>query len=109
MASIRHKRGDTFDWLLLMPETDFADGYFIGWTVAAQLRKATGRLISELITTWADPEEETRVLRLFADQTKGWPVGVHEIDVQFTRASDGLIRSTETISAEIVKDVTILS
>jgi hypothetical protein len=105
---IQHKRGDTFDQLLLMPEADFPDGYFLLWNVNAQIRTPRGKLICDFVTSWADPAADTRILRLFADDTATWPLGDQEIDVQFTRQSDGLIRSTETIAIEILRDVTQL-
>jgi hypothetical protein len=105
----RHKRGDTFLWLFVLPEGEYPDGFFDGWQVAAQIRtaKAKGKLIAELQPSWGDPAEATRILRLFAADTRLWPVGEHELDVQFTRTADGTIRSTETLVVEVVKDITI--
>jgi hypothetical protein len=100
------KRGDTCDLLLLMPEADFPDGYFLLWDVASQIRTPRGKLIADFDVSWAAPAEDTRTLRLFNDATEGWPVGEQEIDVQFTRQSDGFVRSTATILIEIVRDVT---
>lgn len=103
---IRHKRGDTFDRLLVIP-ADFADGYWVGWTVTAQIRTARGKLISDLVATWADPASTTRTLRLFDATTQDWPIADdHEIDVQFVRISDGTKRSTETLIVTVVRDVT---
>lgn len=106
MSDITHKRGDTFEWLLSFPEADYPDGYFVGWTVTAQIRTPTGRLIGNLTPTWADPAEDTRFLRLFADETSSWQVGEHEMDVQLVRDSDGLTKSTQTKTVEIIRDVT---
>ena len=105
MTSIPHKRGDTFDQLLLVPEV-FADGYWIGWSVTSQIRTARGKLIGDLVVSWADPAETTRILRLFSDDTTRWPVGDLEVDVQFVRDSDGLKRSTETVVVSVLRDVT---
>jgi hypothetical protein len=104
-VTVIHKRGDTFDQLLLIPDS-FADGYWIGWTATSQIRTARGKLIAPLTVSWADPAADTRVMRLFNDETAGWPVGDLEIDVQFVRNSDGLTRSTETIAVTILRDVT---
>jgi hypothetical protein len=106
---ILHKRGDTFLWLFVLPEDEYPDGYFTGWEVAAQIRtaKARGRLIAELEPSWGNPAETTRILRLFAADTRLWPVGEHELDVQFTRLSDGTIYSSDTLPVEITKDITI--
>lgn len=102
---MEHKRGDSFDYFLDIP-SDFEDGYFIGWAVAAQLRdQNTGNLIASLDTSWGDPET-TRRLYLRKLNTRAWPVTSAEFDVQFVRASDSFTTSTNTISVEIIKDVT---
>jgi hypothetical protein len=107
----RHKRGDTFLWLFVLPEDEYPDGYFVGWEVAAQIRTSAGnkgRLVADLDAEWGDPAESTRILMLsFDGSTTGWPVGDHELDVQFTRLSDGTIYSSDTLPVEITKDITI--
>lgn len=108
-TSIRHKRGDTAEWYLILPEEDFPDGYFDGWEIAAQIRQANEAIISSLEATWAEPAETTRTIRLFSADTRHWPVGFQEVDVQFTRTSDGYIRSSETFLVDVIKDVTIPS
>jgi hypothetical protein len=105
--SIAHKRGDTFEWILVLPENDYPDGFFVGWVTSCQIRSTSGRLIAELETSWAAPVEDTRSLRLFFEDTTGWKLGDHEADVQFTRTSDGFVKSTETFVVKIVKDITI--
>jgi hypothetical protein len=107
--TIRHKRGDTFLWLFVLPEGEYPDGFFNGWEVAAQIRtaKTRGKLIADLEPSWGDPAETTRILRLFAADTRLWPLGEHEMDVQFTRTDDETVRSTRTIVVEIVKDITL--
>jgi hypothetical protein len=104
---ILHKRGDTFAWLLELPEVDYPDGYFIGWEIAAQIRKPRGTLIDEFETTWAAPEADTRIIRIFAEDTTRWPIGDQEVDVQFTRIADQFVRSSETFIVKVVKDITI--
>jgi hypothetical protein len=108
VADIENKRGDTFEWLMSFPEVDYPDGYFVGWEVTAQIRTENGRLIGNLAATWADPAEDTRILRLFASasETSSWAVGEHELDVQLVRDSDGTTKSTATKIVEIIRDVT---
>jgi hypothetical protein len=102
---MEHKRGDSFDYVTTIPNT-FADGYFVGWTVASQLRNAkTNALVADLETSWNDPVT-TRNLRLLKVDTKAWPLGQLEFDVQFTRTSDGYTLSTSTVLFTLVKDVT---
>jgi hypothetical protein len=103
---ILHKRGDTFDRVLLIPEATFPDGYFLLWDVKAQIRTSRAKLVAELVTTWADPAADTRLLRLFSDPTTLWPLGDLELDVQFTRQADDFVRSTETLIVRVLKDIT---
>lgn len=104
-VTIEHKRGDTFDRLLVIP-ADYVDGYWIGWTVTAQIRTPRGKFISDFVTSWADPAATTRTVRLFDASTQDWPLGDQEIDVQFVRDSDGTIRSTVTLLVSVLRDVT---
>jgi hypothetical protein len=102
---VQFKRGDTFEFLLTVP-TDYVDGFWLEWDVTSQIRTPRGKLIADLTATWEDPAEDTRVLRLFYAETTGWPVGLQEVDVQFTKTSDDTVRSTQTLIVDVVKDVT---
>lgn len=115
-ATMEHKRGDTFDYVATIPDT-FTDGYFVGWDVTAQVRKAAsgplaqlsapvdGELVAQLDVTWTDPAT-TRELRLLKIDTKDWPLVPLEFDVQFRRVSDGYTLSTATEKLVVIKDVT---
>jgi hypothetical protein len=105
-VTIDHKRGDTFDRILLIPEATFVDGYFLLWTVASQIRTVRGKLVDVLTTSWADPAADTRFLRLLHESTALWPLGTLELDVQFTRTADGFVQSTETLLVNVLRDVT---
>lgn len=101
---MEHKRGDSFDYVTVIPD-NFGDGHFVGWRVASQVRNAkTGGLVATLTTQWGDAT--TRTLRLFAINTRDWPLGQVELDVQFTRESDGYTFSTDTVSFTVIRDVT---
>lgn len=99
------KRGSTFSLLLLMPAT-MADGFFIGWTVKSQIRTSEDRLVAELGCEWAAPASTTRMLRLFAANTTTWPVGLHALDVDFTRTADGWTFPTESWPVRVLRDET---
>lgn len=102
---MEHKQGDTFDYLTIIPST-FEDGHFSGWTVLSQVRHSkTGALVATLSTSWEDPAT-TRTLRLLALDTAGWPLAQLELDVQFTRTSDGYVMSTNTQLFALIRDVT---
>lgn len=108
MADLIHKRGDTFDLVWVLPDS-IADGEMVGWTGACQIRSSRSDLIATLTFSWVD-EPTRRVYRVFALETESWPVASahapHRLDVQFTRTSDGYVRSTPTTTVEIVDDVT---
>lgn len=101
-----HKRGDSFDILVTIPAR-FADGYFVGHTVASQIRQtgAEGAKVADLTCAWVDALT-TRALRLQCLDTSAWPVGAAQFDVQFTRTSDGFVLSSTTAPIFIVPDVT---
>jgi len=112
MKMLPHKRGDSFSRLTEIPVTNedgspaFADGYFVGWTVRAQVRTAKfDKFLSELECSWVDPLT-TRILRVQDFDTKNWELGPAEMDVEFTRVSDNFIQSTATLSFDVIKDVT---
>lgn len=105
-AEITHKRGDTFEALLTMPSS-FPDGYFVGWTATSEMRRTNGALIQAFSVEWRAPEANTRVLALTSDATASWPLGVHEVDVQFIRTSDGRKLSTKTFRVDVLKEVTV--
>ena len=106
MDALEIKRGDSFDYGVNIP-SEFADGHFVGWTVASQIRKknSAGTLIDTFTTSWDDPLT-TRKLRLLKIDTTAWPLGEAGFDVQFTRTSDSYRISTETATVVVVKDVT---
>ncbi len=88
-----------------IPEV-FADGYFVGWVVTAQIRTAQyDRLIADLTCTWED-DLTTRLLHIQDFATDDWAVGPAEMDIQFTRTLDDYTMSTQTLKVVIVKDVT---
>ena len=100
-----HKRGDTFAMLLQLPAR-FPDGMFANWTVTSQLRTVRGQLIDNITAAWADPVPGTaRVISLRCTDTREWPVGQAEFDVQLA-APDGFVVSTRTVTVYITRDAT---
>lgn len=105
--TIRHIRGDTFSYVLVIPET-IADGYFDGWTVLAQVRPepdARSKLLTTLTTSWLAPAEDTRQLQVSATpaQTEAWPRRC-VFDVQFT-SPGGVVLSASYVEVEVLPDV----
>lgn len=108
MADITHKRGDTFDQTIVLPDS-IADGEMVGWTGTSQLRTARGALVADLAVSWPD-DPVRRNVRLFFADTTGWqlsdPHALHVMDVEFVRTSDGYVRSTDTMTVAVIEDVT---
>lgn len=100
----QHKVGDSFTRSLEIPG-EFADGYFADWTVKSQVRTLAGLLVADVVCGWLDPAT-TRHLLLTVANTTAWKPGTVEMDVQFTRTSDGYVMSTTTASLTVTKDVT---
>jgi hypothetical protein len=103
---IRLKRGDTFS----LTATILGDGAPIvggiaSWGIKSQVRTSGGALIDELITTITSPTACTYTLKeSAAGVTATWPVGLLEMDIQYT--VNGEVISTETIQIKLKKDVT---
>lgn len=100
-----HRRGDTFARLLTIP-TAIPDGFFVGWTPTAQARTQKGQLVAEFVCEWSDPVT-TRQLTVKCIDTSAWPLVPLDVDVQFKRDADGVVRSTSTVTFAIVKDITV--
>jgi len=103
---MKFKRGDTFSF------RGFAsiviDGVLLtditGWVIRAQVRRTKSggyTLVEELGAVWILTAGE---FALDSTGSTGWPVGVVEIDIQFTNGA--VVVSTETQQIEVVPDVT---
>ena len=103
MSGISHIRGDTFSRGIRL----WADGGYPAlslWGIRSQLRTLAGELVEELTIT-KSVDAGTFTVSSAALSTSSWPVGQAKFDIQFTRP-DGSIFSTETVSVEILPDVT---
>lgn len=100
------KRGDTFQLTCTYKVAGVATS-LTGKTVDCQLRSPNGGLIADMTCT-LDADQTTNpgkfvVTPVVAD-TSRWSVGNNEIDIQITSGSS--VRSTETFTLPVVKDVT---
>lgn len=101
---MRHKIGDTFLYLATL--NGVSPGDLVGYTPTSQVRSAiTGSLYGQAQCIWADVGATDQV-QLFVSDTTRWRPGPALLDVQFTRAADGFVRSTLTMPFTIVQDVT---
>lgn len=104
MATIAHKRGDTFE-LTCSLENGGNDVDITGWTVAAQLRKTDDTLVQAMTITVTNASAGEFTITAANTETDDWPLGNLDIDVEFTEAS-GAVSSSETFTINVIKDIT---
>lgn len=100
---MKHKRGDTFSYLVMLPESIWSD--FIDFVPTCQIRDMQDGLIADVVTEWVDPLSATTISLHVAD-TSAWPIGQAVWDIQFLRESDQETASTQSKILHIVADVT---
>ena len=99
-----HKIGKSFQRDIAVPELDFPDGYFVGWTAECQIRLLDGTKLADVVCVWDDPVT-TRNLTLTVVDTSTWTEGTAEIDVKLRRA-DGMTEITDTAQFVVQQAVT---
>lgn len=104
-----HKIGDTFAWGGALEWRD-AQGVLLdptGIVGAAQLRTSRGSLIADLdVTITGDASAAAAtIVQKSEDDSSAWPVGMAQLDVQFTLQS-GHVVSTQTMQVELIQDIT---
>lgn len=106
MAVSKHKRGDTFDrsGTIAVTQNGLPVADLTGWTGASQMRGARAALIVQFDFQWIDATQRLARLRAL-DGTGTWPIGEAKIDIQLTSPS-GVVVSTDTMTLEIVQDIT---
>lgn len=101
---MEHKRGATFDLILMLPDTT-TPGTFVGYVPTCQVRDWDGRLIADVDAQWVDPDT-TMAIALHAGETPQWRVGAAMFDVSLRRESPLSIIPSSTLSLSIVEKVT---
>lgn len=122
MANINHKRGDTFQLDFTLEANDVAVD-ITNFDIRAQARDAAGTLILEwngtngsLVKTNAtgglfNLKSEATYSPTPTDNrlaTESWPLGVLNVDVEFTdtSATPESVSSSETFTITVIEDVT---
>ena len=121
MANINHKRGDTFQLDFTLEANDVAVD-ITNFNIRAQARNAAGTLILE----WNETNSGVNVTNAsgglfnFKSEatytstptgqlaTESWPLGVMNVDVEFTdtSATPDSVSSSETFTITVLEDVT---
>jgi hypothetical protein len=103
MASIDHKRGDTFRISVAVTEDDKTTPVDItGWTIRSHVRNGSV-LIAEL--EYSAIDEANGQYQLLCEDTTDWPRATIESDIEYIDLL-GDVRSTATYQIEVIKDVT---
>jgi hypothetical protein len=121
MANINHKRGDTFQ-LDFTLEANEAAVDITNFDIRAQARNAAGTLILEWNETNSGVNVTNATGGLFNFKseatysstptgqlaTESWPLGVMNVDVEFTdtSATPDSVSSSETFTITVLEDIT---
>ena len=122
MANINHKRGDTFQ--LNFTLTDSADAAIdlTNYDIKAQARDATGTLK----VTWDETNSGVNITSAAGGEfnlkseaayaalptgqlaTEDWPLGVLNVDIEFTdtSATPNPVSSSDTFTITVIEDIT---
>jgi hypothetical protein len=102
MASVTHKQGDSFEWVVTLTENSVAVD-ITNYSIRAQIR-ANDTLIAALTVTKTNAAAGIFSVTATAAQTDTWSAGSHQCDIEFT---DGLseVFSTETFDVIILEDI----
>jgi hypothetical protein len=100
-----HKIGATFEYLFTLNDVDVST--FVDFVPSCQIRSPVGVLWNNVECT---PQEATAanqiVVKLYTNDFSNWRPGAMQLDVLFTRASDGFTRPTDTLHFQVVDQVT---
>lgn len=121
MANINHKRGDTFQLDFTLEANDVAVD-ITNFDIRAQARDSAGTLILEWNETNSGVNVTNATGGLFNFKseatytstptgqlaTESWPIGVMNVDVEFTdtSATPDSVSSSETFTITVIEDIT---
>jgi len=104
MATITHKRGDTFE-LSCTLENEGNPVDITNFTITAQVRQADDTLLQALTVTKTDAANGAFTLGATSTETEGWEVLQYQCDIEFIEGS-GEVNSSETFTINVIKDIT---
>lgn len=104
MATITHKRGDTFELsCTLENEGNAVD--ITNFTIACQVRAADDTLLQALTVTKTNAVGGVFTLGATATETETWGVAQYVADIEFIEVA-GEVNSSETFTINVIKDIT---
>ena len=104
MATITHKRGDTFELsCTLENEGNAVD--ITNFTITSQVRGSDDALLQALTVTKTDAAAGGFTLSATAAQTETWGVQKYLSDIEFIEGG-GEVNSSQTFTIDVLADIT---
>lgn len=104
MATITHKRGDTFV-LSCTLENEGVPVDITGWTIASQVRDNSDQLLQALTVTVTSATGGAFDLSATPAETETWGVQQYLCDIEFIDQT-GEVNSTDTFTLSVLRDIT---
>lgn len=104
MATITHKRGDTFE-LSCTLENEGVAVDITNFTITSQIRATDDTLLQALTVTKTDSAAGAFTLTATAAQTEAWGPATYDADIEFIEGG-GEVNSSQTFTIAVIKDIT---
>lgn len=104
MATINHKRGDTFE-LSCSLENEGNPVDITNFTITSQVRSPDDTLLQPLTVTVTDAATGAFTLSATPTQTETWDTIQYLSDIEFVDGG-GEVNSSETFTINVIKDIT---
>jgi hypothetical protein len=104
MATITHKRGDTFE-LSCTLENEGVAVDITNFTITSQVRATDDTLLQALTVTKTDAAAGAFTLTATAAQTEAWVPASYDADIEFIEGG-GEVNSSQTFTIAVIKDIT---
>ncbi len=104
MATLNHKRGDTFDFLFTAEVSGVALD-LTGYTITSQARGSDDSVLQTFTVTITDAANGQFTITATDAETELWTPATYSMDIEFVDGS-GTVISTETFTLNVIADVT---
>lgn len=104
MATITHKRGDTFELSATVENSGVAVD-ITNWTITSQARDDADTVLQTFTVTKTDASNGEFSVGATSTQTEAWGLGNYQMDIEFVEVG-GEVNSTETFTLSVLRDIT---
>ena len=104
MATITHKRGDTFELASTLESNGVAVD-ITSYTITSQARDEDDAVLQSFTVTKTDATNGAFSISATAAQTELWGLGSYSVDIEFVDGS-GEVNSSETFTLSVLRDIT---